>query len=96
MAHRDQFVRPLRRHDPRDLRDREHIALLHPALQDDPQRLRLHLHRPAGNGDPFGVGLRPDIHHARPATRVEMRQSLLIHGAIVHSGIVLVRSAAEA
>jgi hypothetical protein len=64
----------LRRHDPGDARHRQHLALGDTAALDAAQGGGLHPHRRAGDGDAFGDGLGADVHHARLAACVEVRE----------------------
>ena len=64
MAERDEMTRLLRRHDARDARDREDVALLNLVLADQFKRGRLKLDVPGGDGFATRRRLGGNVHHA--------------------------------
>src|SRR5436190_15450124 len=77
MAERDQLARPLRRHDPRELRGRQGVALRQ--LAEPARRLRRHLHARPGDGPAPRQRLRADVHHPDRAGRVDVREAARFH-----------------
>ena len=74
MAKRNQLARPLRRHDPRQPRDFQHISLGQPTIPHQGERRRLQPDPAAGPRRAQRHLLARDVHHpARPAL-IEMRQ----------------------
>jgi len=74
MTHRDQLCRPLGRHNARDARAREHIALGHCAVKDHAQRLRLHGQHGLRHSFALRDRLCADVHHVRCTVFIQMGQ----------------------
>ena len=73
MAERDQLRGPLRRHDPRQLRGRQGVALR--KLAELPRRLRRHADLGRRDRAPTRGRLVADVHHADCARRVDVRET---------------------
>src|SRR5216684_2435681 len=74
VAQRDQLGRPLRRQRPRHLTHRQDVALGHLLLGHQPERFARHPDRAFRHRGAHRDGLVPNVHHARPARLVHMRQ----------------------
>ena len=72
VAERDQLARPLRGHDPGELRRRERVALRQ--LAQALRGLRRHPDRRAGDGPAARQRLRADVDHAHRAGLVDVRE----------------------
>src|SRR5579871_6802805 len=72
MTERNQFVRPLCRHDAGNARRAEHVAFFGVAALHELERLRPHVHAAFGDGDAFGRGFSRDVNHAGVAARAKM------------------------
>lgn len=71
---RDQTGRVLGRHDAGDLRDRQHVALLHQIPSDELRNFRSNVHMAGGSCDPLRLGFFDHVHHRRPPAVVNVRQ----------------------
>src|SRR5882724_7427429 len=74
VAQRNQLGRPLRGQRPRHLAHRQHVALCHLLIGDEPERLTRHPDRAFRHRRSHRDGLVAHIHHPRPARFVHMRQ----------------------
>ena len=74
MAQRDQVGGAFGRHDPGNPRRGDHVAFGNRPFGDGRTGVRVHRDAATGDGDTVGGGFCADIHHARLAMFVEMRQ----------------------
>ena len=74
MTERDQVGGPLRRHDAREARDGQDVALRERAGGDPGERLRPHGNLAAGDGLATGDVLGGDVDHARRARGIDVGQ----------------------